>query len=183
VALADRLELDLSRRVAFMSTGMRQKLALAATLSANTLLLILDEPTANLDPTVRTIVLELVAQACRDGRTVIFSSHVLSEVEEACDRVAILRAGKVAVMQPMAELRRRHRIRIQLVDRLPPPPAEIARDVAIHRNGEGYVTIDTAGELSPLLGWLATVPLREVSVEPTGLKPLYEQVHPKRSSP
>ncbi len=73
-----------------MSTGMRQKLALAATLAADTPLVILDEPTSNLDPTVRGDVVALVAEAKRDGRTVLFSSHVLSEAEQACDRVAIL---------------------------------------------------------------------------------------------
>jgi ABC-2 type transport system ATP-binding protein len=93
LVLAERLELDLSRRVSYMSTGMKQKLALAATLAADTPLLILDEPTANLDPTVRRAVLALVAEARTAGKTVMFSSHVLSEVEEVCDRVVILRAG------------------------------------------------------------------------------------------
>ncbi len=90
-AIADRLGLDLDRQVAAMSTGMRQKLALAATLAADTPLVILDEPTSNLDPTVRGDVMGLVAEAKRAGRTVIFSSHVLSEAEQTCDRVAILR--------------------------------------------------------------------------------------------
>src|SRR4029079_5120394 len=95
LALAERLELDLTRRVSFMSTGMKHKLALAATLAAPTPVYILDEPTANPDPTVRSTVLSLVAEAKQHGKTVLFSSHVLSEVEEACDRVVILRAGQV----------------------------------------------------------------------------------------
>jgi len=80
---AARLELtELSRKVSYMSTGMKQKLALAATLAADTPLYILDEPTANLDPSVRSTVLAMVAGLRDAGRTVIFSSHVLSEVEE-----------------------------------------------------------------------------------------------------
>ena len=93
LSLADRLRLDLSRQVALMSTGMRQKLALSAVLSFDTPIVILDEPTSNLDPTMRSEVLALVREARTAGRTVIFSSHVLSEVEAACDRVAILRRG------------------------------------------------------------------------------------------
>lgn len=178
--LAERLELDLSRRVAFMSTGMRQKLALAATLAADTSLLILDEPTANLDPTARNSVIDLVREARRDGRTVLFSSHVLSEVEEACDRVAILRHGKVALTQCMKELRRRHRIRLETDGEMPASPASLDKELSVERNGNGHVTIDTIGELSPLLAWLATVPLKEVSVEPTGLRSVYEEVHPNR---
>jgi len=88
--IADRLELDLNRWIAFMSTGMRQKLALAAVLALDTPILILDEPTANLDPTIRNEVLTLVKAASQAGRTVLFSSHVLSEIEEICDRVMIL---------------------------------------------------------------------------------------------
>ena len=95
-AVAQQLELDVRTRVAFMSTGMRQKLALAVVFGVDTPLLILDEPTANLDPTVRGNVLQLVLDAKRAGRTVMFSSHVLSEIEETCDRVAFLRKGLLA---------------------------------------------------------------------------------------
>src|SRR5687768_2782689 len=77
--LAERLQLDLSRRVRQMSTGMRQKLALAVTLTPDVPLVILDEPTANLDPTVRRDVVELIREARDDGKTILFSSHVLSE--------------------------------------------------------------------------------------------------------
>ncbi len=81
LAIARRLDLNLRRWVGFMSTGMRQKLALTATLAVEQPLLILDEPTANLDPTVRGEVLMMVLEARRAGRTVLFSSHVLSEIE------------------------------------------------------------------------------------------------------
>ena len=108
--IADRLELNQKRHVAFMSTGMRQKLALSVVLSLHTPLLILDEPTANLDPTIRAIVLDLVLEARAAKRTVIFSSHVLSEIEQTCDRVAFLRHGKLALELNMSDLRQRHRI-------------------------------------------------------------------------
>ena len=95
-SIAEALELDTRRHVGLMSTGMRQKLALAVVMSPQTPLLILDEPTANLDPSVRATVLELVSEAHRSGRTVMFSSHVLSEIEETCNRVAFLRGGVLA---------------------------------------------------------------------------------------
>jgi ABC-2 type transport system ATP-binding protein len=175
--LAERLELDLSRRVAMMSTGMRQKLALAASLAADTPLLILDEPTSNLDPTVRRIVLEMVAEARTHGRTVIFSSHVLSEVENVCDRVAFLRSGRLVHLQVVSELKRRHRIRAGLKGLLPAPPSELARDLKIHRDDDGGVTIETPSELSSLLRWLATLPLEQMTVEPVGLRTLYDRIH------
>lgn len=175
--LAERLELELSRRVAFMSTGMRQKLALAVTLAADTPLLILDEPTSNLDPTVRGIVLSLVSEARQRGRTILFSSHVLSEVETVCDRVAFLRSGRLVHLQVMAELRRRHRICAQLKGPLPPVPDGLEKDVSLHTDGDGRMTIETPGELSPLLQWLSSAPLEQMTVEPVGLRTLYDRLH------
>ena len=99
VEVANRLELDLRRFVGFMSTGMRQKLAIAAVMGSRAPLLILDEPTANLDPTIRGNVLEMILEARREGRTVILSSHVMSEIEDVCDSVAFLRRGRLVLEQ------------------------------------------------------------------------------------
>jgi ABC-2 type transport system ATP-binding protein len=175
--LAERLELDVSRRVSMMSTGMRQKLALAATFAADTPLAILDEPTSNLDPTIRGIVLDMVTEARELGRTIVFSSHVLSEVENICDRVAFLRAGRLVHLQVMSELKRRHRIRAVLNGFLPPPPDTLRREITIGSDDDGGVTIETPGELAPLLSWLASVPLEQMTIEPVGLRTLYDRLH------
>ena len=174
---AERLELDTRRRVATMSTGMRQKLALAATLSMDVPLLILDEPTSNLDPTMRSEVGKLVTEAGQAGRTVLFSSHVMSEVEEVCDRVVIMRRGQLVHTQAMSELRRRHLIRAELKGALPPAPPELASQLRISPRDNSHVTIETPGELAPLLGWLATLPLAEVCIEPVGLQAVYDEFH------
>lgn len=178
--LAERLELDLSRRVSFMSTGMKQKLALAAALAAATPICILDEPTANLDPTVRSTVLAMVKEARDAGTTVLFSSHVLSEVEEICDRVVILRAGKLVHTQPMGELRRQHRIVAALAGPLPEIPAELEDQLALVRRTDDEAVWETAGELAPLLGWLSTLPLTDVRIEPIGLRAIYDRFHSDR---
>ncbi len=178
VALASgRFGLDLSRSVTAMSTGMRQKLALAVTLAVDTPLVILDEPTSNLDPTVRSDVAALVSEARQAGRTIVFSSHVISEVEQVCDRALILRQGRVVHTQVVADLRRKHRIRAQLTGSLPPVPESFNGHVTVATNGRGGLMIETPGELSGLLGWLATLPLAEVHIEPLGLRALYDQYH------
>jgi ABC-2 type transport system ATP-binding protein len=174
---AERLELDLSRKVSFMSTGMRQKLALAATMAAEAQVYILDEPTANLDPTVRAVVLSMVAAAKREGKTVLFSSHVLSEVEEVCDRVVILRAGRLVHTQAMDQLRLQHRIVAWLNGSLPPIPEAMDRQLTVRQRSAGEVVIETPGELAPLLGWLSTLPLKEVRIEPIGLRAVYDRFH------
>ncbi|MCA9168950.1 MAG: ABC transporter ATP-binding protein [Planctomycetales bacterium] len=174
--LATRLDLDLQRRVAFMSTGMRQKLALAATLAHEAPLLILDEPTANLDPNVRAEVMRILAELNQDGRTIILSSHVLSEIEEACDRVVILRGGRLVHTQSMNELRQRHRVSARAPESMQSPPAELARRVRVEHYA-GRIIVETEGELADVLPWVSSLGLKELTIEPYGLRSVYEQYH------
>jgi ABC-2 type transport system ATP-binding protein len=177
IQIADRLGLDVARQVAKCSTGMRQKLALAVALSMNCPLLILDEPTSNLDPTVRGEVLSLICEARESGRTVIFSSHVMSEVEQVCDRVVIFRAGKPVHDQVMADLRRQHRIHARLSEPLPAIPNNLTDQVSILAQHNGSVSLEAPGQLAPLLGWLSKLPVNEMRIEPLGLRAVYEQHH------
>jgi len=177
--LVERLELDDSRPVAQMSTGMRQKLGLAATLAPDVPLVVLDEPTSNLDPTARQGVLKLLREAKDAGKTVLFSSHVLSEVEEICDRVIILQHGRLVETIRMSEIRRQHRINALLTGPLTPPAGKLSEQLQIALDdGNGTVTIHTDGPLEPLLGWLAEQPLAEIQIEPIGLRAAYERHHP-----
>jgi ABC-2 type transport system ATP-binding protein len=175
--VADRLGLDCSRQVGRMSTGMRQKLALAVVIATDVPLVILDEPTANLDPTARAVVLDLVREARAAGRTVIFSSHVLSEVEETCDRVAILRAGRLVHEQSLDHLRRCHRIRARLSAPFTGVPAALAGHVALAGDADGRIVLEASDSLAPLLGWLATLSVEEMQVEPVGLAAVYDRFH------
>jgi len=179
--IAERLGLDLSRSVTAMSTGMRQKLALAAVLSPDVPLIILDEPTSSLDPTVRSLVAELVGELRAEGRTVLFSSHVLSEVEEVCDRVAILRAGRLVHMQKISELKQQHLIHAQLNGQSLSVPPELQQSVSVRTGAGRQVTIQSSGELAPLLGWLAELRLSQVRVEPVGLAAVYQRYHAQGS--
>lgn len=174
--VAQQLELDLNRWVGLMSTGMRQKLAIAICLCNRAPILILDEPTANLDPTVRGRVMELVAAAKYEGRTIVFSSHVLSEVEDVCDRVGILRAGELVHLACMSEIKMQHRIRAHLKGQLPAIPGELQSVVTVKQHSDS-VLIETPGELSRVLKWLAEAPLADMHVQPVGLRSVYDRFH------
>lgn len=181
-AIADRFELNTKTRVAFMSTGMRQKLALSVVLGPATPLLILDEPTANLDPTVRASVLELVTEAREVGRTVVFSSHILSEIEETCDRVAFLRRGQLVHELEMKELFQRHRVTADAPELTIEVPAVHADRVRVRTTKASsargaQVQIDTAGDLATLLPWLDSLQLKHMRMEPLGLRAVYDAVH------
>src|SRR5215210_1827256 len=102
-ALAKRLDIDPDKPLTHMSSGMKRKVALLAILLPKVPLVILDEPTNTLDPTMRDELLEQLRLARASGKAVLFSSHVLHEVEAVCDRVAILRRGKLVHLQDMTE--------------------------------------------------------------------------------
>ncbi len=182
--LARRMDLDLARRVGAMSTGMRQKLAIAVTLAAEAPVTILDEPTANLDPTVRAETIALVREARERGTTVIFSSHVLSEIEQSCDRVAILRRGRLVHDAPLAQGAQGHRIRGRAARPLPPLPEAFGDTTRRFDESPGIIRFETTIDPARIVPWLAEAGLSELTIEPIGLETLYARWHavPERAS-
>jgi ABC-type multidrug transport system ATPase subunit len=104
--LVDRLDLDPSRRFKEYSKGNKQKVGLVVALQHRPDLLILDEPTAGLDPLMQQTFFALVEEARRDGRTIFLSSHIIDEVDRTCDRVAIIREGRLVQVDRIEEIRR-----------------------------------------------------------------------------
>ncbi len=104
-SLIERFEIDPKRRYKEYSKGNKQKIGLVAALQHRPALLILDEPTSGLDPLVQQTFFEVIAEAKAEGRSVFMSSHVLSEVEKSCDRVAIIRDGRLVTVDHVAALR------------------------------------------------------------------------------
>ena len=102
--LAERLDLDTTRKIRELSRGNKQKVGVVAAFMTRPDLLILDEPTGGLDPLIQRTVLDMVREAKADGRTVFFSSHILSEVQAVCDRVGIIRDGRMVAVQGVEDL-------------------------------------------------------------------------------
>ncbi|MEM9412164.1 MAG: ABC transporter ATP-binding protein [Planctomycetota bacterium] len=179
IAISKRLDLDLSRWVAFMSTGMRQKLALSVIMAMDTPVLILDEPTANLDPTVRQEVLELVQESQDRGTTVVFSSHVLPEIEEICDRVVILRSGELVHQQAIGNQDEiDYTATISTADKAPLLPTHLQQCVNIvpgQKHGEFDLTI--RGDVKPALHWLAEQSFDKINLQPINLRSIYNRFH------
>lgn len=123
--LAERLELDLGRRYREYSRGNKQKLAIVLAFMHRPRLLILDEPTGGLDPLNQQEFYRLVREAREGGATIILSSHVLAEVEAACDRVAIVRAGRLVKIAELHELNELHVQRVEIAFADDPPLAAL----------------------------------------------------------
>jgi ABC-2 type transport system ATP-binding protein len=166
--LAKRLDIDIDRPLTHMSSGMKRKVALLTVLVPNVPLIVLDEPTNTLDQ---------LKQAKARGQAVLFSSHVLQEVEAVCDRVGILRRGKLVHLQEMADLRGGRVVHAQLVG---PPPAAGPGGAELGPNtvtADGRLNLTYRGPLPVLLDWLAALPLDDLRIEPMGLGPIYRKYH------
>ncbi len=146
----------LARRTKFLSHGTRQKLGLVIAMQHDPELLLLDEPSTGLDPLVQQAFRAAVTDAAARGRAVLFSSHVLSEVEQVCGRVAILRAGRIVAVAAVSELRGRTLRRLRVRFRGPAPEGLAATPgvADASQDGEGWL-LSVRGDLNPLLRVLA----------------------------
>jgi ABC-2 type transport system ATP-binding protein len=129
-ALVDRFELDPTKKGRAYSKGNRQKVALVAAFASDVDLLVLDEPTSGLDPLMEEVFQQCVADERERGRTVLLSSHILSEVEALCDRVSIIRQGRTVETGTLAELR--HLTRTSVTAELAGPPNGLADVAGVH---------------------------------------------------
>jgi ABC-2 type transport system ATP-binding protein len=174
--LARRLDIDLDRPIAHLSSGMKRKVALLQVLVPRAPLLILDEPTNTLDPSMRDELLAQLRQASRQGQAVLFSSHVLTEVERVCDRVGILRRGQLVHLQDMKELREARLIKARFSDRLPDHLPELP-GLRVAERGRQELSLEYTGPLPPLVEWLGRQALADLRIEPLGLSAIYRRYH------
>ena len=166
----DVSDVDLRRRLRDQSHGMRQKIGIVQALMMRPPVVILDEPTAGLDPFMVHAFREVVDDLRANGTTVFLSSHVLTEVETTCDRVGIIRGGRVVNVTAIAELQARapRRVVVQFSSQVSGPnglPGVSGRNVAPDR-----WDLDVAGPLGPLLQTIAVLPVSDLAVEPFSLE-------------
>jgi ABC-2 type transport system ATP-binding protein len=171
--LISLFELDTSRRVRAYSKGNRQKVLLIAGLMTRADLLLLDEPTGGLDPLMEQVFRDCVLQARERGQTVFLSSHILAEVEALCDRVAILRAGRMVEAGSLADLRHLSSLAVEAeFTAAPPDVSAIAGVTAVEIDGS-RLRCQVTGSMTPLLQLLATAGARRVVSREPSLEELF----------
>jgi len=173
--LLERLDLrprDLARRIRDYSTGMKRKLAIVQAVQHDPPLLILDEPTESLDPLMQERLYELLADLTAKGRTVFLSSHVLSEVERVCSRVAVLREGRLVLLAPVDELRTLapRRITVRFASEAPVPPADLGPGISVSSRADRSWELEGRGQLGPLLSRLAGLDVADLHVREVRLE-------------
>jgi ABC-2 type transport system ATP-binding protein len=166
--LVRRFELDTKKKVRALSKGNRQKVQLVAALATRADLLVLDEPTSGLDPLMEMAFRECIREAKDRGQAVFLSSHILSEVEALCDRVGILREGRLVDQGTLAELRHlsTQTVEVTFSDRapqLPPLPG-----VQVNQAGPNALRFEVSGSVGPVINAVAGHPVTAlVSREPS----------------
>ena len=169
-ALVERFQLDTAKKVRALSKGNRQKVQLVAAFASRADLLILDEPTSGLDPLMEVAFRDTVHEATQRGQTVFLSSHILSEVEALCDRVGILRDGRLVEQGTLPELRHLSAQTVEITFDGPAPQLPELPGVRLTSSGANAVRAEVTGSVGPLIAALAGHPVvalnsREPSLE------------------
>ena len=171
--LVRRFDLDTKKKVRALSKGNRQKVQLVAALATRADLLMLDEPTSGLDPLMEMAFRECIREAKERGQAVFLSSHILSEVEALCDRVGILREGRLVDQGTLAELRH---LSTQTVDvtfsdrvpQLPPLPG-----VQVNPAGPNALRFEVSGSVGPVINALAGHPVSALASREPSLEEIF----------
>lgn len=184
--LIDRLELstrDLRRKIRQYSTGMKRKLGVIQAFQANPPLLILDEPTEGLDPLMQESFYALLTEAKRQGTTIFMSSHVLSEVERVCDRIALLRKGELVLLASVQDSRQLapRRVRVSFHSDVDVEP-KLPPDCEVVESTPRVWSLKVAGPLGPLVRTLAPLPVQDVQVEEARLEDVVLKMYREGSS-
>lgn len=177
--LIERFELDPTRRASTYSKGNRQKVALIASLSTRADLLLLDEPTSGLDPIMEQRFIDTVRELSLQGRTVLLSSHIITEVEQLCDRVTIIRAGRTVITETLEALRSQAHVDISVTFPGPAPSADslplAERDVCDRSEDGRRLTLTVHPDRAPLVvGALTEHSPSAIRAAPASLESLFQ---------
>jgi ABC-2 type transport system ATP-binding protein len=175
-SLVERLDLDTSRKFKEYSKGNKQKVGLVAALQHRPDLLMLDEPTSGLDPLVQQTFYEVIREAKAEGRTIFLSSHILSEVEKTCDRVAIIRDGRLVKVDRVEALRdlAHHQVELRFAGEAPVAAFASLPGVSDVSSEDHLIRMRVSGSITPVVRTAANYELidfisREPSLEETFL--------------
>jgi ABC-2 type transport system ATP-binding protein len=176
--IAERLELDPTVAVRKLSRGNRQKIGVVQAFMGDEPLLVMDEPTSGLDPLMQREFLAMVAEVRASGRTIFLSSHNLPEVERACDRVGIIREGRLVDVTTVSDLQASHWRSVNLVLAAAPPPGLFdLPNVEVVNAAARDVHLMVQGDVNPLLRRLATIDVGDVAISTLEIEDVFLRLY------
>jgi len=171
--LVQRFQLDTRKKIRALSKGNRQKVQLVAALATRADLLLLDEPTSGLDPLMEVVFRECIKEATARGQSVFLSSHILSEVEALCDRVGILRDGRLIDQGTLQELRHLSVQTVEVTFSGRAPELPTLPGVAVSSAGPNALRFEVSGGVGPLIAALATHPVATLASREPSLEEIF----------
>jgi ABC-2 type transport system ATP-binding protein len=171
--IAERLEVDLGRKVKTLSRGQRQKVAITLAMAHDPAVLIFDEPTTGLDPLAQEILHALMREEAARGKTILFSSHVLSEVESLCERVAIIRDGRIVTVDQIARLKQNRLKRVTVEFAGPVPSLAGAEGVREWKAEGAQASFAWVGAPRALLALLAAHEVVNIQIQDPSLEEVF----------
>lgn len=177
--LAKSLDASLQKKLGTLSRGNMQKIALIAALLHDPDLLILDEPTTGLDPLIQNKFYELVKERVARGKTVFMSSHILSEIQSICDRVAFMKDGTLAEIIDINKLRNSHKKEVRLKNSKGTKPMQLPafKDLEVITNSKAELCFITSENGKDLLRWLSMQPVEDVTVQDVSLEDMFLKLY------
>jgi ABC-2 type transport system ATP-binding protein len=184
--LAKRLQATLDKPLGTLSRGNRQKVSIIQAFMHQPKLLILDEPSSGLDPLMQEVFYELILEAKARGAAIFMSSHILGEVQKVCDRVGIIRGGKLVAERNIAEMAKAAAQTLELTFAGPVPLAQLKKLSSVHgvvQNGPHDVTAHIQGELSPVFALLAQHTVTKITTQELDLEEAFMQYYGATENP
>ena len=178
--LAAILQLDLNKRIDDLSFGNKKKVGIVQGLLHSPKLIILDEPTSGLDPLMQQTFFDLIKQENEKGATVLFSSHILSEVQHTCDRVAIIKDGRIIKIEKISSLRENSykKIAIEAAETIDPLLLQVlgVTKLDVHGTTASFLY---SGNINPIIQKLAGINLRNISIAEPDLEEIFMHYYVK----
>ena len=171
--LAEYFELDLNKKITDLSLGNKKKCAILQTVLHNPELLILDEPTSGLDPLMQNRFFDLLEEMNRNGATLFFSSHILSEIQRLCDRAAIIRKGEIIAVEEIHTLLKKQMKKVRLLFNEKDSDLKVIAGVQDQQWHGNRFHFNYVGEIQPLLEWMKNLPLTDATMEEPDLEAIF----------
>jgi ABC-2 type transport system ATP-binding protein len=179
IELAKRLDVDLNKKIDDLSYGNKKKVGIIQGLLHSPKLIILDEPTGGLDPLMQQTFFDILKEENERGATVLFSSHILSEVQKLCDRVAIIKEGKIVRIDTMASLKENTYLKVALETDNPLPSEFINEHMVNYTVIDGHTSFLYNGNVNDLLGKLSQLKLNRVNLTEPDLEEIFMHYYVK----
>ena len=179
--LIEKLDFNPNKKFKQLSSGNKQKLGLILALMSDPELVVMDEPTVGLDPLLQNTIYEILNDLKKRGKTILISSHNLPEVERLCDRVGIIKQGKMVAVETLKELsgKRLHRVEVRFAEKVKPKDFEFDGVENIEELPDGMI-FNVSGDLNPVLAKLAKYKVADMSITHADLEDVFLKFYERK---